>query len=77
MKITVFGTGCPKCQTVERHAREALEELGLAAEIEHIREPVEIARHNVLFTPGLAIDGVLKASGKVPSVDEVKGWLQR
>ena len=41
MTITVFGTGCPKCQTTEKHALEALQALGLDAEIEHVRDPLQ------------------------------------
>ena len=76
MRITVFGTGCPKCQRVEQAARDAAEALGIEVTIHHVRDPLEIAKHNVLFTPALAVDGVVKAAGKVPTVDEVKGWLR-
>jgi hypothetical protein len=27
---------------------------------------------NVMMTPALAVDGVVKVSGKVPSLDEIK-----
>lgn len=76
MKLTVFGTGCPKCQMTEQHARQAIEELGLSAEIDHVRDPLEMARRNVLFTPALAIDDEVRCAGKVPSVEEIKAWLQ-
>jgi len=32
-------------------------------------------RFGVMMTPALAVDGVVKVAGKVPSVDEIKGML--
>lgn len=75
MTIQVFGPGCPKCQQTEKNAREALQQLGLQAEIVHVTKPTEIAKYKVMFTPALAIDGNVKCSGKIPSVDEIKAWL--
>lgn len=76
MTITVYGTGCPKCQTTERNALQAVEELGLQVTVEHVREPLEIAKAGVMFTPALAIDGVVRCKGKVPSPAEVRAWLE-
>jgi hypothetical protein len=30
----------------------------------------------IIMTPGLAIDGEVKMSGKVATVEEIKEWLQ-
>lgn len=29
----------------------------------------------VLFTPAVAIDGIVKASGRVPCKDEIEAWI--
>lgn len=76
MTITVYGTGCPKCRTTEQNALQAVAELGLEATVEHVREPLDIARAGIMFTPALAINGQVKCTGKVPSPAEVKGWLE-
>lgn len=75
MELTVYGTGCMKCRMVEERAKEAVAELGVEAEILHITDLTKMAKDGVLFTPALAIDGVVKAGGRVPSVAEIKGWL--
>jgi small redox-active disulfide protein 2 len=74
--IEVLGSGCANCQRLERVAGEAVAVAGVTAEIRHITDYREIARRGVLSTPGLVIDGVVRSSGRVPSVDEVSGWLR-
>jgi small redox-active disulfide protein 2 len=73
MKIEIFGTGCPKCQAVERNVHRALKELGLEdrAQVLDVRDPKEMAARGVIFTPALFIDGKKVSEGKVPSVGEI------
>ncbi len=73
--IQVLGTGCPKCNQLEQNARQALAQLGLEAEIVKVSNIQEIMKFGVMMTPGLAIDGQVKAAGKVLSVEEIKGLL--
>ena len=72
MKIQILGTGCPKCKTLAANTKQAVEELGLDAEIEKIEDIREIMKFNILTTPGLAIDGNVKAAGRVLSAEEIK-----
>ena len=74
-KIQVFGTGCPKCQQLEANAREAVEKLGIEAEVIKVKDINEIAEAGVMMTPALAIDGDVKVVQKVASVDDITGWL--
>ena len=74
-KIQILGMGCPKCNKVAENAETAAKELGIEYEIEKIKDLNEISRFGVMITPGLAIDGEVKSSGKVPSVDEIKKLL--
>ena len=76
MKIQILGTGCPKCKQTEAHAREALKNLGLDAEIEKITGANEIADFGIMATPGLAVDGDIKFSGKIPTVSEIEEVLK-
>ena len=75
MKIQVLGTGCPKCKKVAEVAEKAVAELGVNAEVVKVTDINEIMNFGVMMTPALAIDGEIKVSGKVPSMDDVKGWL--
>lgn len=76
MKIQILGTGCPKCKQLTEHAEEAVKSLGLDAEIEKVTQINDIMKFGVMITPALAVDGVVKSSGKVLSVDDIKGMLQ-
>ena len=73
--IEVLGSGCQKCQYVERVVREAVEAAGLDAEIRHVTDFAEIASRGVLSTPGLVIDGTVVLAGRVPTREQVESWL--
>ncbi len=75
MKISVLGTGCPKCTRLYETAREAIEAMQLDAELEKVTDIQRIMAHGVMMTPALVIDGEVKVAGKVPSLDEVKALL--
>ena len=75
MDVKVLGTGCAKCQKLAAVADEAARSLGLAYEIEKVTEIDRIMGFGVMFTPALVVDGVVKLSGKVPSLDEAKNLL--
>lgn len=71
MKIEVLGTGCAKCQTLLLHVKEAVAKKGIFAQIEKVEDIMQIMSYGVTSTPALVIDGVLKSSGKLLSVDEI------
>lgn len=74
-RIQILGTGCPKCKKLAETAEAAAKELGIAYELEKITDITQIMNFGVMMTPALAVDGVVKISGKVPSVADVKGLL--
>ena len=74
-KIQILGTGCPKCKKLAENAEAAARELDAEVEIEKVTEINEIMKFGVMMTPALAIDGQVKAVGKVPSPDEIKSML--
>jgi small redox-active disulfide protein 2 len=75
MKIQILGTGCAKCKTLTANAEKAVRELGLEAEIEKVTGIQDIMKFQILMTPGLVIDGQVKAAGRVPSTEEIKQLL--
>ena len=77
MRIQILGTGCAKCKTLAENARTAVEELGLDAEIEKVEDIKEIMKFKILMTPGIAIDGEVKAAGRLLSVEDVKKLLEK
>ncbi len=77
MKIQILGTGCPKCRKLTALAEEAAKELGISYELEKVDDVNDIIAFGVMTTPGLAVDGRVLTSGKVPSAAEVKKLLQQ
>ncbi|SHM66328.1 small redox-active disulfide protein 2 [Caldanaerovirga acetigignens] len=76
MEIKILGTGCPKCKALEQNTREALQELGITANIEKVQDVNKIMEYDIMFTPGLVVNGEVKVSGKVATKDEIKEILQ-
>jgi small redox-active disulfide protein 2 len=76
MKIEIIGSGCPRCCETERRVKNALAETGAEAELVHLTDPREIARRGLILTPAVIVDGVIRLAGRVPSLEEVKTWLQ-
>ncbi|MFA5480281.1 MAG: thioredoxin family protein [Candidatus Muiribacteriota bacterium] len=74
-KIQILGTGCPKCKILFENAKKAVEETGVEAELVKIEDLTEIMNMGVLMTPALAIDGDVKTTGKVLTVEDIKKIL--
>jgi len=75
MKIEILGMGCPKCEILYENAKKAVGEKGIQAEIIKVEDIDKIADYGVMMTPALVIDGEVKSSGKVLSIEEIKKWL--
>ena len=54
---------------------KAAQALGVQYELEKVTDLKQIMAFGVMVTPALVVDGKLKVSGKVPSVDEIKPML--
>ena len=50
-------------------------ELNIAAGLEHVRDPLEIASYGVMGSPALIIDGEVKSAGSVSPNNTLKEWL--
>ena len=76
MKIEILGTGCPKCKKLEENAKKAVSELKVKAEIVKVTDIGKIVDYGVMSTPALVVNGKVKASGRIPDVEEIKKWLK-
>jgi len=74
-EIKVLGQGCVRCDTLYDNLILALDELGLEATVEKVRDLARIAAHGVTKTPALVVDGQVVSQGKVLSVEEIKKIL--
>lgn len=77
MEIKVLGTGCAKCKQLEKVVREAVDEMGLDAEVEKVTELTDIMAYGIMSTPGLVVNGEVRLAGRLPKVAEVKSILER
>lgn len=77
MEIKVLGPGCPKCQQTEKAVKEAVAETGVDAKIEKVTDILKIGEYGVFGTPAVVVDGEVKSVGKVPTKEEVKGWIKK
>ena len=75
MDIAILGTGCPKCRQTSEAVRRAVEEAGVDATIRKVEDIREIIAFRVMTMPAVAVDGEVRISGRVPTVDEVKALL--
>lgn len=74
--IQILGTGCPKCKKLAENAEAAASQLGIEYELQKVTDINEITKMGVMMTPVLAVDGEVKAVGKVLSPDEIKEHLK-
>ena len=76
MKIEVLGMGCANCKKLYENAAEAAKSSGKEVAVSKVEDIQKIMSYGVLSTPALVIDGVVKAAGKVPKVEEIKEWIK-
>ena len=73
--LQILGTGCAKCNALTMATEKAAQTLGLEYELEKVTDLNRIMSFGVMMTPALVVDGKVKTSGKVPSVDNLKRLL--
>ena len=76
MLIKILGPGCAKCNRLEQLTREAVAELGINADFEHVTQIEHIMAYPIMTTPALVVDERVKCSGRIPSKGELLGWLK-
>lgn len=74
-KLTILGTGCAKCNQLAEATRAAADACGIDYEIEKVTDFLKFADYGVMITPALVVDGEVKVSGKVPSVEQLRTMI--
>ncbi len=75
MIIKILGTGCSKCDKLEKNAKKAVKELDIDATIEKVADLREMVAYGVMEVPALVVDDEVKSVGKVLSSEEIKKYL--
>ncbi len=74
--VKVLGSGCAKCNQLEKATVEALQQLNMDTTIDHVKDYAKIAMYGVMSTPALVVDEQVVSYGKVLTKDEVVKILQ-
>ena len=74
--IKVLGSGCAKCNQLEKATVEALQQLNMDTTIDHVKDYARIAMYGVMSTPALVVDEKVVSYSKVLTKDEVVKILQ-
>jgi len=75
LEITIVGSGCARCKQTAEVVRRAVEVAGVDATISKVEDVREIVKLRVQTTPAVVVDGEVKISGRVPTVEEITSLL--
>ena len=69
--IKILGTGCAKCKATEQAVRVVIAKHNIDATVEKVEDIQQIMEYNILSTPAVVVDEIVKIKGKVPSETEI------
>jgi small redox-active disulfide protein 2 len=76
LEIRILGPGCINCEKLMADTMQVLEEIGVAADVEHVHDLNEIAGYGLVATPALVINGNVILSGRVPNIVKLRKILE-
>ncbi|RPJ12341.1 MAG: thioredoxin family protein [Desulfobacteraceae bacterium] len=77
LEIKVVGPGCPRCEQIEQMLMALIAEMKINADLDHVRDPLEIGKYGMMSMPALVINGEIKMTGGVPPKEKLKAWLEQ
>lgn len=75
MEIKVLGPGCAKCKTTYNVIEKVIKENNLDVKLTMVDDIMEMVSYNVMTTPAVVVDEVVKMKGQVPTESDVKKLL--
>ena len=75
MRIQVYGSGCTPCKIMLANTEQAVRELGMPHQVEHVKRIQDMLEAGISGTPALAINGEVKVMGKALDVPQIKALL--
>ncbi|MDL2284207.1 thioredoxin family protein [Oxalobacter sp. OttesenSCG-928-P03] len=76
MKIEVFGPGCTRCEALEQLVAGVAASEGGNITVEKVRDMAQMMERGIMSVPAIAIDGKLCSTGRIPSKEEIAGWIR-
>jgi small redox-active disulfide protein 2 len=77
MNIKILGTGCARCQSLEKSVKNAVKDLKMDVSIEKVEDMSDIVKYGILRTPGLVINENVVVSGRTPELSELKEIISK
>ncbi len=74
--IQILSDGCKKCNTLTELVKNVVSELAIPADIQVVNDVSIMMSKDVLSTPALLINDVVIMKGRVPSKEEVIGYIR-
>lgn len=75
MEIKVLGPGCAKCKTTYNVIEKVIKENNLDVKLTKVDDIMEMVSYNIMATPAVVVDEVVKMKGQVPTESDVKKLL--
>ena len=70
-----MGPGCAKCRKTYKVVEKVVAENHIDASLDKVEDIVEMMSYNIITTPAVVVDGVVRIKGYVPTEAEVKKVL--
>ena len=74
-KIEVLGPGCSRCKETYRVVRQVVETDHLDVDVEKVESMERMIELGLIATPGVAVDGKVVFSGRIPKSEEIRKIL--
>lgn len=75
MEIKVLGPGCAKCKTTYNVIEKVIKENNLDVKLTKVDDIMGMVSYNIMTTPAVVVDEVVKMKGQVPTESDVKKLL--
>lgn len=70
-----MGPGCAKCKTTYNVIEKVIKENNLDVKLTKVDDIMEMVSYNIMKTPAVVVDEVVKMKGQVPTESDVKKLL--
>jgi len=75
-EVTVYGSGCKRCQALLNGSKEAVSDMGLDIEVGYVTDVVEASSKGIMSMPALVVNGRVVSAGRVLDAKGVKKILE-
>ncbi len=75
IKIQVFGSGCPTCETLYNRVSKVTKEIKSELEVDYITDIRKMVELGAMSSPVFAINNQIITAGQMPEEDEIKDFI--